>query len=245
MLIRLGEYLDLSLGESPGNTAKRDRVILVAYGNDVVVAESSIDGKKLRPFLDETGYKNSPRAYFLLLPFGEYAANPFPEYAIYDTFPEPHPDSMHFDFYVRYVRQGDDIHREAIVTLCATLDDPIGWSVNVSINGVTFEADAIDYINRDIGRESVVEEFRTSRPPTNEDVVFSTNFLDFIIDCDNDPTISDGIESIMIATGFETKELLLQRLRHWKSSNTPIIDQCKMLSDMAMARGSLIQWLRK
>jgi len=236
MLIRLGEYEDVSF-----DLKDDDRLILHVHGHEPVVAQGGADGPRLRPFLDETDYEAACRAMFHLVPFGQYGADPFPEYSRQDTFfPEPHPDHRDFDFYVKYERERDNAEREAIVTLQADLSDPIGWNVIVGVNGVTFES-SIDRINRDIGSQSLRESSSTTanRPPSREDLVLSMNFLELIVDVKAAHDVVSEIRSLQIATGLDVQ----RRLLAWQAEKMPLRKQCVALSEAAKKRGSLIQWL--
>lgn len=157
MIIQLGEYHDLSFNSYVyDDIPHEDWLVVVAYGHDAKVTRS--DKKDVRPFSDETGYTNLARACFYLKPFGDYAADPFPE-----DEPAEGGDTRDFVFYARYRLDDDDeIERSAVIKLSALCSDPIMWSVTVAIGGVTFDAGELQHIDREVGSESLASWFKTA-----------------------------------------------------------------------------------
>lgn len=144
--ISLGDGADFAVDHADEDA---DRLILTAYGHEVEVRVGSPEGVVLPSFWDETDYTNMARAWYHLLPYGEFALKPFPsvnEDVVVRAFP----------YHVRYEYEGQP--REALVILQAWSDDPISWSAYVVISGVTIYGGELKTINWYLGETSLCEQ---------------------------------------------------------------------------------------
>ena len=147
MIITLGEDRDSDIGTLfDGEEYHRDWLVLVVYGDAPEVKREVRDGDYVRSFLEETA-----RSWFYLKPFGKYGADPFPEED------EDNPSERTFDFHAIYEKRGED--RNAVVSLTAFMDDPISWSVRVTVNDVEVALGEMKRIDREIGSTSLEERF--------------------------------------------------------------------------------------
>lgn len=142
MIIQIGDSTDFA---ELADKSVNDYVVVVVHGPNPAVAQAN--GKPLRSILSV-----GSGDFFHLLPYGQYAADPFPE----DEGEGEFCDERDFVFHVTYSKR-DEEERVAVVTLRANMDDPISWIVFASINDVEIEFDGPDSLNRDIGEISVVE----------------------------------------------------------------------------------------
>lgn len=146
MIITLGEDFDSDIGTLfDREEYHRDWLVLIVYGSAPEVKKEVSDGDYVRSFSEE-----EHRSWFYLKPFGKYGADPFPEEG-----GEDNPSERTFDFHVIYEKRGED--RNAVVSLTAFMDDPISWSVKVTINDVEIAIGELARIDREVGSTSLKE----------------------------------------------------------------------------------------